>query len=423
MDEILLLNQAFFPDSVSTSQHATDLARELQATGHNITAVCGRRDYTDRARQYPRFEIAYGIEIHRVPSTWFGKGNFITRAIDAVTYDLMSLWRIARLPRHDLVIAFTSPPLVGLQGMLAARLWKARFVYWLMNINHEMAVEMGLLKRGSLINRMLTTFYRMTLRGADHVVVMDRFMKERVERERAMDSEKIAIVPLWPAQTSTDDGPVAAARQNPLRQKHGLEKKFVVALSGNLSVIHPLDGVLDAASVMRNDPSVVFVFIGHGARGADIDDRVRRQGLTNVLRLPYQPRESLAQSLGFPDLHLMVMSDASSGLAHASKIYSILESGRPFLFIGPAQSHVTTDIFPFCRGGFHVENGDVNGILRVIDEVRRLPTDKLEEISKQNRSLVRSQFNRQACVTLFAEQVLAPVSQQLGQSETAREGG
>ena len=163
--KILLLNQAFFPDSVSTSQHITDLARELQGHGHDITVVCSRRDYTDRARLYPRFEIAYGIEVHRVPSTWFGKGNFVTRAIDAATYDLMSLWRIVRLPRHDLVIAFTSPPLVGLHGMLAARLWKARFVYWLMNINHEMAVEMGVLKRRSLINRMLTAFYRATLRG------------------------------------------------------------------------------------------------------------------------------------------------------------------------------------------------------------------------------------------------------------------
>ena len=52
-----------------------------------------------------------------------------------------------------------------------------------------------------------------------------------------------------------------------------------------------------------------------------------------------------------------------------------------------------------------------------------MPTDKLEEISKQNRSLVRSQFNRQRCVAIFAEQVLAPVSEQLAQSETARESG
>ena len=45
--KILLLNQAFYPDSVSTSQHVTDIARELCSQGHEITVLCARRDYKE----------------------------------------------------------------------------------------------------------------------------------------------------------------------------------------------------------------------------------------------------------------------------------------------------------------------------------------------------------------------------------------
>ena len=124
--KILLLNQAFYPDSVATSQYVTDIAHELSSQGHEITVLCARRDYTEPQRVYPRFEVVDGIRIHRVG---FGKKSLVTRILDAVTYDLLSLWCLLRLPRHDMVIAFTSPPLAGLHGALAARLWRARFIH------------------------------------------------------------------------------------------------------------------------------------------------------------------------------------------------------------------------------------------------------------------------------------------------------
>src|SRR5262249_10654546 len=77
------------------------------------------------------------IRIHRVGSTRFGKKSLVTRILDAVTYDLLFLWCLLRLPRHDMVIAFTSPPLAGLHGALAARLWRARFSRALASRSHR----------------------------------------------------------------------------------------------------------------------------------------------------------------------------------------------------------------------------------------------------------------------------------------------
>jgi colanic acid biosynthesis glycosyl transferase WcaI len=401
--KILLLNQAFFPDSVATSQYVTDLACELHAQGHEITVLCGRRDYTIRDKLYPSFEMVDGIFVHRVYSTRFGKGNLVTRILDAVTYDLFSLWRLFLLPRHDVVVAFTSPPLVGFYGALTARFWRARFVHWLMNVNHEIAMELGCLRRKSMLGRALTTIYRVTLRSCDRIIVMDRWMKARVVREDVIDPQSIAIVPLWPIHTPDPAAPSEGT--NYFRGKHGLGDKFVVVHSGNLSVIHPLDTVLDAAVRLKEDSSVVFVFIGYGARERDINERVRIHGLTNILKLPYQSRELLGSSLGLADLHLVIMGNAASGLAHSSKIYSILATGQPYLFVGPRASHIVSDVIEACPGGFHVENGDVDGFLAVIEKVKRLPAEERARIHSMNRAFVASRFSRKECITSFTEHV------------------
>ena len=385
----------------------TDIARELYSQGHEITVLCARRDYTERRKVYPPFEIVDGIRVHRVGSTRFGKESLATRILDALIYDLLSLWCLFRLPRHDMVVAFTSPPLAGLHGALCARWWRARLVHWLMNINHQMAMEIGYVRRDGLLGRALAAIYRFTLRSCDRIVVMDRWMKSRVEREGVVDPQSIVIVPLWPIHASDESSKSTAAQGvNHFRNKYGLGDKFVVSHSGNLSYIHPMDTVLDAAVRLKDDPSIVFVFIGYGVREKDIDECVRCHGLTNVLKLPYQPRELVGKSLGMADLHLIVMGDASNGLAHSSKIYSILESGEPYLFVGPHDSHIVSDVLEPCAGGFHVENGDVDGFLEVIQKAKRLPVEERTAIQQRNRAFVASQFSRARCLAHFTKQVI-----------------
>jgi colanic acid biosynthesis glycosyl transferase WcaI len=406
--KVLLLNQAFYPDSVATSQYVTDLAKYLVTQGHEVSVLCDRRDYTQRDRIYPAYEEFEGIQIHRLPSTGLGKRNFFTRLADAITYELCALWKlVVRIPRHDAVIAFTSPPLAGAQGALIAMIWRARFVYWIMNVNHEMAMEMGYLTRGSPLAFILTVLYRFTLRRADSIVVMDRWMKARVEKGGAIEPARILIVPLWPVHDPVvEEDDAGSKRTNSFRENLGLGGKFVVAHSGNLSLIHPLDTVLGAAIRLKDDPSIAFAFFGYGIREKDIDETVRRHGLTNVLKFPYQPREKLGHSLGFADLQLVVMGNAASGLAHSSKIYSILATGRPYLFIGPHDSHIVGDILEVCRSGYHIEHGDIEGFLRVIELVRNLTPEERRKYRQRSVAFVASRFTRELILPRFVHEAL-----------------
>lgn len=399
--KILLLNQAFHPDTVATGQYCTDLARYLRADGHEVSVICDRRDYQNRSKSYASYEEWEGIRVHRLRTPgWQGRGLF-SRVLAGVSYDLLSAIKLLSFPRQDAIIGFTSPPLVGLHGALFKRLRGGRFIHWLMNVNHEMAMELGYLRRGSLLSKVLSAIYRFTLRTADCVVVMDEWMKKRAVENTGIDPNKIAVIPLWPAHTpaaETDQ----VKEESSLREKLGLTDKFVIVHAGNLSYVHPIDTVLEAAVRLKDAASIRFVFIGNGQREGDIDRYIHQHGLKNILKLPHQPREALGSSIGFADLQLIVMGDSASGLAHSSKIYSILASGRPYLFIGPEKSHVVSDVLNHCNFGFHVNNGDVDGVLTVIDKVKKLTSEELAMYRARNIAFVSSHFNRELLLEAFS---------------------
>src|SRR5213593_1035086 len=178
--KFLLLNQTFYPDVVSTAQHLTDLALRLAERGHAVTVVTSRRAYDHPERKFPSHELWRGIRIYRVASTGFGKGAKWRRAADFASFTALCALRLARLPRHDAVVALTSPPLISFLGAWLARLRRSRFFYWVMDFNPDEAIAAGWLRPNSVAARLLDAMSRFSLRRAASIIALDRFMRDRI---------------------------------------------------------------------------------------------------------------------------------------------------------------------------------------------------------------------------------------------------
>ena len=88
--KILLLNQVFYPDVVSTAQHLSELATGLVERGHQVTVVTGRRAYDSPEKLFTAREKWRGVEIFRVYSTRFGKRAKWHRAVDFASFVISS---------------------------------------------------------------------------------------------------------------------------------------------------------------------------------------------------------------------------------------------------------------------------------------------------------------------------------------------
>jgi glycosyltransferase involved in cell wall biosynthesis len=366
---ITVLNQTFYPDVVSTGQHLADLASCLAERGHEVTVVTSRRAYDDPGQVFAKQEIWRGVRINRVFATGFGKRAKWRRACDFATFLCSCCWTLLWLPRPDLVIAMTSPPLVSFIGAWFARLRGSQFCYWIMDLNPDEALAAGWLRPDSFAARLLERCSRFSLRNASKIVVLDHFMQERI-LEKDIEPEKISVIPPW-----SHDGDVRydAEGRARFRKCHGLDGKFVVMYSGNHSPCHPLDTILNAAKQMAENREVVFLFVGGGSQFKKVKQFALDHSLPNIFCLPYQPLAQLAGALSAADLHLVVMGSPFVGLVHPCKIYNILRIGSPLLYIGPQPSHISEIIQQIKERlscGW-VEHGQVAQVIQHVMELKQ----------------------------------------------------
>jgi glycosyltransferase involved in cell wall biosynthesis len=334
---ILLLNQAFHPDVVATAQYASDLVAALTMAGHEVTVIAGRRAYDDPQTRFPAESSWQGARVIRVANTGLGKKGAWHRAADFATFIVSCAFRLLTLPRFDVVVALTSPPLIAFLAALFVRLKGGKLVYWIMDLNPDEAIAAGWLNRDSTLAFVLELMQWFCLETSDSIVVLDAFMRDRILRE-GLPETKISVLPPWTLDSNIRYDHAARAE---FRRLHGLENKFVVMYSGNHSPCHPLDTLLEAARRLSSSPDIAFCFIGGGSGFQKVRDFVAEHSLPNVLCLPYEPLERVAGSLSSADLHVVAMGDPFVGIVHPCKIYNILALGVPFLYIGPAQSHIS----------------------------------------------------------------------------------
>jgi hypothetical protein len=334
---IALINQAFHPDVVSSGQHLADLACRLAQRGHQVTVIASRRGYDDPRKVFPKRESWHGATILRISNTAFGKAAKWMRAANFATFLASCCWRLCRLPRQDVVLAMTSPPLVSVLAAWFARIRGARLCYWVMDLNPDEAVAAGWLAPCSLAAKWLERFSRFSLRQASAVVVLDQFMRKRI-LDKGIEERKLTIIPPWSHDSEVRFDTEGRGR---FRKANCLENKFVVMYSGNHSPCNPLATVLAAAKQLVGHEEIAFCFVGGGAEFSRVKQFAAQEKLPNISCLPYQPLDELAGALSAADLHLVVLGDPFVGIVHPCKVYNILRVGAPLLYIGPKPSHVS----------------------------------------------------------------------------------
>lgn len=388
--KILLINQCFYPSVNATGQYLTDLALDLVRRHHEVTVLTGNRRYDNPSVLYAQSENYQGIRIIRISSSGFGRHSKLSRVVDATFFYFNLFFKLLRLPRQDAVVGLTTPPLVACIGNLFCLLKGGRFVYWVMDLNPDELIATGWIKEQSLIAKLLGRINRYVLRKSHAIVALDRFMKKRILERYGIEDKKVFVIPPWSQDESLKP---SDSLENRFRTQHGLQDKFIVMYSGNHSACHPLETLLQAARHFEKEPDIVFCFLGGGILTEEVGSFKNLHKLKNILQFPYQPFESLSDSLSAADLHVVVMGDPYVGIIHPSKVYGILAVGKPFAFIGPLDSPIG-ELVTTHDVGHHVKHGDVAGLVATIEKARQWDSNERFLITEKTLHLKTTWFSQ-----------------------------
>lgn len=369
---VLFLNRAYPPLRGATGRVLRDLARSFAREGWTVTIIT-----TGPGSQ--RSELDGGVKVIRLRGP--------ERPANLLVYAwlwIKMLVAALRLPRTDLVITMTDPPMLVFIGQILKKFKKNAHMHWCQDLYPDLLPSVGARLPGFL-QGWLKRAGRKAMRGADKVVVIGRCMGRLLGAD-GFDAKQISLIPNWPdSELLTPSAPeevlgeehydevLNGYRSHDQQVKHG--PKFRVLYAGNIGKAHPVGAILDAAQILQAEhPEIEFVFVGDGPRNDALARERTRRGLDNVRLLPYQPLSRLRDLMESGDLHLVSMKESAAGLLVPVKLYAALAVHRPCILIGPVRSEAGKVLNEYGAGSV-VAPGDARALAEEIRQMR-LSSDK-----------------------------------------------
>jgi len=388
---LLLVNQHYFPDVASTGQHLTDLAEHLAREGYAVEVLTGRGRYIAGRMDVPEREVRNGVSIRRLRTTSFGRGSNLGRIVDYLSFYLRVLATLLFERRRDGVLFLTTPPLLSFLGAIARVVRRQRYGIWSMDLHPDAEIASGMIRGDSVVARLLEWANATGYRKADFVIDLGRYMKARIVA-KGVAPERTHTVHVWSAKEEISPVP---REENPLIDELGLRDKFVVMYSGNAGVVHDFRDICGAMRQLKDDPRIYFLFVGDGPRRAEIEEFARAHAIRNFQYRGYFGREQLRYSLSLADVHLISLREPFVGISVPGKLYGIMASGRPALFVGPkACESAETIIESACGAVADPEAGDAVG--KMIETLRVWQRDPVlvQALGRNAREAFERTFER-----------------------------
>jgi glycosyltransferase involved in cell wall biosynthesis len=414
--KFLILTQYFPPEIGGAQTRLKSFATELARAGHNVEVVTALPNYP-RGRFFPGYDKALykkesleGVTIHRV---WLfpAVGSGLKRLLNYLSFTLTSFYGLLRSARPDYIFVESPPLFLSLTAWLAGLLWRAPFIFNVADLWPDVILDGGFMKDGFAF-RCLRAVESWSYRRAAYVNTVTDWILKVLREKKSVPAEKLLFLPNGADTRQFSPRPPDESLQSSL----GLSGKQVVLWAGTLGYAHGLDNVLRAAKLLEAHPNLHFLFVGDGSARQDLLRLKQELRISNVTFHDPVPLDQVPAffSLSFCGLASLVDIPTYEG-ARPSKLFPILASAKPLLFVGKGESAL---LVQRARAGIVVPPGDPQ---LIADAILRLANDPAlcQEFGDSGRRFVEDHLQWSTLVNNWLAQLAPKRAQQGSVVETA----
>lgn len=395
--KILLFTDHFYPNFSSGGRLLTDLALGLVERGHEVQVITCFASYNTSFKGIQNEELS-GIKISRIYLNRFSRFNLIGRFFDELLFCITLLVKnLFFRQKVDVILTLSSPPFLPFFTMIISLIKNAPYVYIVMDIFPDIAVNLGLLKSEQKSAKIWQFISKMALEKSAQIIVLGRCMKKIIQTKIPNQATPINIIHNW--SDSRKLKPLNRHNNPFFLEYPDLKEKLIIQYSGNLGRFHDFETILSAAKQIQTNSLVHFLIIGEGFQKQWLLEELKKRNLKNVTLLPFQAEENLIYSLNACDLALVSLKRGSEGLGVPSKFYPILAVGKPVIAIMAEWAEVALMVKDYNLGAV-LEQGDTIGFIETIEKFLNHP-ELIEEIAQRTRSLFLDKFDRSIAITLY----------------------
>ncbi|MFN2518045.1 MAG: glycosyltransferase family 4 protein [Jatrophihabitantaceae bacterium] len=387
------------------SGHAftVQLARALAARGHEVLYTYATQWNSGRGRLSRADDDPDGLTISGITAQRpYEKYSPVARTRWEISY--ARAWRelLRRNPR-DVVIACNTQLFVAASMQRHLRKTGKPFVYWHQDIS-SLAIGDEAARRlpkvvVPTVARLVEKLERALVRDSAGVVAIGEPFVKQYQRW-GLTTDHVRLLPNWGPLEEISPAP----RDNTWSKAHGLADSGLRLLyAGTLGRKHNPHLLLDLVDRCRQaglDASLLVVSEGAGAN----ELATAAQGRPYVTVLPYQPVETLSETLACGDVLVALLEPEASQFSVPSKILAYLCAGRPVLALAPDSNPCRVDVL---AGGGLMAHPDGEGVNSAVEWLRTLANNpqRRASIGTRARSHAEETFGLEVIADQF-EQIL-----------------
>lgn len=332
------ISELYYPETAATGFILTRLAEGLAARGSNVHVLCGQPTYRDRGTHAARHEVHNGVEIFRCAATTLNKDILPLRVINLLTITLSLFFAaLRRLRKGDRVLVVTNPPSLPFLVSLACKLRGAQCTLLIHDVYPEVLVASGKLAAGSVPARTMGWLNRRLYNSVETIIVIGRDMQQAIAAKLKSRPERVKVVTNW---ADLEFIAPKSRTENELLKELGLQEKFVLQYAGNMGHPNDIESIIEAATLLAENPRIHFMFIGSGAKKHWIEQEVNKRNLANVSMLSTRPRSDQPNFLNACDAALISLMPGMKGVSVPSRTYNTLASGKAVMAIAEVGSEL-----------------------------------------------------------------------------------
>lgn len=393
---VWIVNQyAVPPTQAGITRHYT-LASELIRRGHEVTVIASSFDHVTRQEtrlgpdEVARLELLPQARegMVKVPFLWLRtpgyRGNTLARMKNMVVFARRVLTQVPRegLPPPDVIVG-SSPHLFGALAAqrLAARLG-VPFVLEVRDLWPQSLIDLGGVPAHHPLVLALGQIEKFLYRSADRILAL---LPGAVEHMVAKGAQRDKVVYL-------PNGADLSMLPPPEPPPGG--DRLTLVYAGTHGLANGLDGLLDAAAILRDDgysPRVLMRFIGDGPEKARLIKRAEDEKLDLVRFEPPVPKEDIHAVLQSADGFLVTMHAIGLyrfGISF-NKIYDYMAAGRPTILGASASNNPIAE----AGAGLTVPAGDAWAMAQAIMQLAAMTPAERWEMGQRGRAAVERQHD------------------------------
>jgi len=299
----------------------------------------------------------------------------------------------------DIVISANTP--LEAQKRVAAICFRKHiyFVHWLQDIL-SIAAENVIRKRNFFLSRIVGEYFRnierKCLLSADYVITISVDFSSIIQKW-GISTEKISIIENWANIADIS----LCNKSNVFSRENRIENTFNIVYSGTLGMKQDPELLVKVASTYRANPQIRIVVVATGSGVVYLKERVKTEGLTNILILPLQPFKAISEVLGSGDLLLAMLEPDASVYCVPSKVLTYYCAGKPSLLI-LSKENLAARLTIENKLGFVVEPGHFTQLRSVIDYAL-LNSEELDMYGRRARKYAEAHFGIEGITDKFLQ--------------------